>query len=263
MDRLKNIAKESKTPFQAVATDFLIERIVFRLATDPNLKNHLIFKGGYVGLRCYKSPRYTVDLDAIAHRKDIKSVVETAKQAMTTDLGDQVWFELEKTIDLETQNEYGGVCLQYRAGIGEKPRNIKKSQVLKIDIGIGDPVTPGPLIKEIEEKLGEQSITWQVYNIETIIAEKLHCLVARSSDNSRSKDIFDLAFYLPQCNKDHLFEALKETFEYRGDSLPTSIGNAISEVNQDTLKRGWKAATGLLKFPPDFDECFMARELVC
>ena len=102
---MKKIAKETKNPFQAVATDFLIERVVFRLATDPNLKNHLIFKGGYVGLRCYKSPRYTVDLDAIAHRKDIKSVVEAAKQAMTSDLGDQVWFALEKITDLQAQNE--------------------------------------------------------------------------------------------------------------------------------------------------------------
>lgn len=146
--------------------------------------------------------------------------------------------------------------LKYRAGIGEKPQNIKRAQVLKVDIGIGDPVTPGPLTKEIEEKLGSQSITWQVYNIETIIAEKLHCLISRSSDNSRSKDVFDLAFYLPQCQKEVLFTALKETFTYRGDQLPPSISQAISEVNQEILIKGWKAATGLLKSKPDFNECF-------
>ena len=196
-DRLKKIANDTQSPIQTVVTDFLIERVVFRLASNPELKNHLIFKGGYVGLRCYQSPRYTIDLDAIAHKKDIKTVIESAQQAIANDLNDSVWFELEKKIDLATQNEYGGICLQYRAGIGDKPQNIKKAQVLKVDIGIGDPVTPGPITKEIDEKLGDKSITWQVYNIETIIAEKLHCLIARSSDNSRSKDIFDLAFYLP------------------------------------------------------------------
>jgi predicted nucleotidyltransferase component of viral defense system len=237
-------------------TDFLIERIVFRLVGSPSLKNHLIFKGGYVGLRCYQSPRYTIDLDAIAHRKDIGTVIEEAKQAISCDLNDSVWFELEREVDLKTQNEYGGICLKYRAGIGDKPENIKKAQTVKVDIGIGDPVTPGPLTTIIDEKLGEKSITWQVYNIETIIAEKLHCLISRSSDNSRSKDIFDLAFYLPQCEKGILKAAIKETFRYRGDLVPSSISLTISKVNKEILKRGWKAATGLLKSPPDFEQCF-------
>jgi hypothetical protein len=255
-DRLKKIASDTNAPIQAVVTDYLIERIVYRLAVDPTLQEHLVFKGGYVGLRCYSSPRYTVDLDAIAHNKGIDEVLIKAKNAISYRLNDLAWYELEKEIDLATQNEYGGIRLQYRAGIGEKPKNIKKAQIVKVDIGIGDPVTPSPVNKELPEKLGDKSITWKVYNIETIIAEKLHCLISRSSENSRSKDIFDLAFYLPQCDKDILWNALNTTFAYRGDPLPAKIYGAVSDINKDVLRRGWKSATGLLVSKPDFDDCF-------
>lgn len=104
-DRIKRIAKDTKAPFPAVVTDFLIERIVFRLARDPILKDHMIFKGGYVGLKCYNSPRYTVDLDAIAHKKPIEKIIEKTKLAIESDYGDFVWFELEKEIDLSTQSQ--------------------------------------------------------------------------------------------------------------------------------------------------------------
>jgi hypothetical protein len=51
-------------------------------------------------------------------------------------------------------------------------------------------------------------------------------------------------------------DAIKETFAYRGDAISSKIHEVIAEINRDTLKRGWKAATGLLVTQPDFDSCF-------
>jgi hypothetical protein len=48
-----------------VETVFLIERLVARLIADKKLSQNLVFKGGFVGLRVYDSPRYTIDLDAL------------------------------------------------------------------------------------------------------------------------------------------------------------------------------------------------------
>ena len=203
-DRINNIAKKNKQPIIAVVTDFLIERIVARLIQDATLAKHLVFKGGYVGLKCYESPRYTVDLDAIAHKKGQKEIIEITKTSMQRDMDDLVWFDFEKEIDLTTQSEYGGTRLQYRGGIGDKPGEIKRAQIIKIDIGVGDPVTPAPKMSTLEGKLGGEPISWQVYPVETIASEKIHCLISRGSANSRSKDIFDLSFYLPKCDPDVL-----------------------------------------------------------
>jgi hypothetical protein len=48
-------------------------------------------------------------------------------------------------VDLTTQGEYGGIRHIYRAGIVEILKNLKKAQVVHFDLGIGAPVTPGPL----------------------------------------------------------------------------------------------------------------------
>lgn len=255
-NKLKDLANNTGSPYQAILTEFLIERIVFRLMKDPVLEKHLVFKGGYVGLKCFDSPRYTVDLDAIAYNINNSEVIARAKKAISQDIMDGVWFSLDKEIDLLAQNEYGGTCLQYRSGIGDLPENIKRSQIIKVDIGTGDPVTPSPVINILNDIFGESSISWQVYTIETIVAEKLHCLISRGSDNSRSKDIYDLALYLDKCDKKVLNAAINATFLYRGDVVPEKIYQIFSEIEKDLLKRGWKSATGLLKDKPEFDNTF-------
>ncbi|MEZ4744370.1 MAG: nucleotidyl transferase AbiEii/AbiGii toxin family protein [Bdellovibrionota bacterium] len=237
-DRLKNIAKLEGKPIASVVTDFLIERMVCRLTSNSILATHIVFKGGYVGIRCYQSPRYTVDLDVIAHKRDEEEVIELAKLSMKEPMDDLVWFQLEKEIDLTTQGNYGGTCLQYRAGIGKKPDDTRRSQILKVDIGVGDPVTPGPVKSFLECKVEGGVAAWQVYPIETIVAEKIHCLIARGASNSRSKDIFDLAFYCPKCEPHTLRKALIATFSHRGDDLPQDLYETIRVLETDVLQRG-------------------------
>jgi hypothetical protein len=181
-------------------------------------------------------------------------IITRAQKAMSLLENDMAWFEFESEFDLTTQNEYGGTRLQYRAGIGQKLRDMKRAQIIKIDIGVGDPVTPAPIAQTMQEKLGNGSISWQVYPMETIIAEKLHCLISRGSENSRSKDVFDLAFYLPQCNKRILKEALQNTFSYRGDSLPSNIPESIKSIDKIILEKGWRSATALLPMKANFQD---------
>lgn len=54
-------------------------------------------------------------------------------------------------MDLATQGEYGGIRHTYRAGIGELLKDIKRAQIINLDLGIGDPITPGP--QKVEVKL--------------------------------------------------------------------------------------------------------------
>ncbi len=100
-------------------TLFMIERLVARLITDKHLASHLVFKGGFVGIKIYESPRYTVDLDALLVKANMDETLERVKNQAEVDLNDGVWFRFEDQIDLQTQGEYGGIRYSYRAGIGE------------------------------------------------------------------------------------------------------------------------------------------------
>jgi predicted nucleotidyltransferase component of viral defense system len=237
---------------------FLIERMLVRLMADSKLSDALVFKGGYVGLRIYHSPRNTVDLDAVIQKGSLTKLAEVARMAVEKDIGDGTWFRFDETVDLETQGEYGGIRIVFRGGTGEVLKDLKRARVVNLDIGHGDPITPGPVDVETPAILGHESISWRVYPIETTAAEKLHALVARGSESSRSKDIFDLWFLLPKCNKKELKKALQVTFEHRGDALPPDLARYLSGLQCDLLQRGWRSAIAGVNGAPVFDEAFRA-----
>ena len=133
--RLSNLAQGQGVAFQSIATSFLIERLVARLTSDKRLKESLVFKGGYVGLRVYDSNRFTVDLDALLTKSDLAETLSKTREAAESDLGDTVWFRFEKQIDLKTQGEYGGIRQVFRTGIGEPLDDLKRPQIVNFDIG--------------------------------------------------------------------------------------------------------------------------------
>lgn len=254
--KLSKLAKTQKIPYENMATSFLIERLLARLVSSSKLKKSLVFKGGYVGLRVYSSERYTVDLDALLLKSDISSTLTETAKAIEKDLGDGAWFSLESQMDLKTQGEYGGVRQIFRAGIGEKPKDTNRSQIINFDVGIGDPVTPGPVTTQTTELIGKDELSWQIYPIETIVAEKFQTLIVRGEDNSRAKDIYDLYYYLPKAEKEILKEAIQRCFAFRETELSVDPVADLKSMDQSLLKRGWSNALASIKSKPSFEEAF-------
>jgi hypothetical protein len=67
-DKLSQLAKNQRVAYPKILTEFLPERLAVRLVSGPELRGRLVFKGGYVSLRVYASPRYTIDLDVLLRR---------------------------------------------------------------------------------------------------------------------------------------------------------------------------------------------------
>lgn len=255
--KLLDLSSKLNTPYPSIETSFLIERLLARLVTDQTLCKNLVFKGGFVGLKVYESPRYTIDLDALLVKSNIESTLIRTKERAESDLEDGVWFRFESQIDLATQGEYGGIRQVYRAGIGEILKNIKKAQIIHFDLGIGDPITPAPRqIQTPSLLLNHEEISWSVYPIETIIAEKLHALIAHGDANSRSKDIHDLAIFLPKANSDILKQALKTCFIFRKTDLPSNISHILKNLDTSRLERGWPSAVSSIPNAPEFKIAF-------
>ena len=255
--RLSDIARKSQKPFPHVLTEFLLERVAARLASNLDLAKHVVFKGGYVGLKVHRSPRYTIDLDALAIGLSIDKVARSAKAAIEDTLFDDgVWFVFEEFVDLKTQGEYGGSRLVFRAGIGEPIQNVKKAQIINVDFAIGDSIIPAPIATETPFILGNGHLTWTVYPPETTVSEKLHAMITLGDANSRSKDLFDINFLLPKCNTKLLQIALVNTFKSREDDPPKDLINQIKKIDTTVLRRGWRRAIGGLAEEHNFDETF-------
>jgi predicted nucleotidyltransferase component of viral defense system len=250
--RLSNLSKQLDVPHKNILTEFLIERLLARIISDKELHDKIVFKGGYVCLRVYASERYTMDLDAVLQKGNLQKTIERVKNISAKDFNDGSWFIFEKQIDLETQGEYGGIRLIFRAGVGGVLKNINRAQIIQFDLGLGDPITPSPFKSSIKELLGNNELSCLVYPVETTVAEKLHALVIRGSLNSRSKDIFDLWYLLPKCDSKILKKSLINTFKYRGDKLPGSISSSLKAIDTTTLSRGWHSATATIKTSKTF-----------
>jgi len=255
--RLINLSLETGIPFQNLETAFMLERLVVRLIADETLHRHLVFKGGFVGLRVYNSFRYTVDVDALVINANVRSTLERVRQKAESNLEDGVWFRFEDQVDLATQGEYGGVRQVYRAGIGKIPENTKKARIIHFDVGMGDPITPGPQrIRTPSLLSADEELNWSVYPIETIVAEKMHALIAHGNLNSRSKDVYDLVSFLPKANADILIRALKRCFDFRSTELPSDLSATIDAIDTTSLERGWISATVSIPDRPQFKPTF-------
>lgn len=256
--KLKSLASKMKIKYSYLETVFLIERLVARLIADKKLSQNLVFKGGFVGLKVYQSPRYTIDLDALLVKSNIEQTLDLVKQQAQSDMDDGVWFRFESQMDLATQGEYGGIRHTYRAGIGELLKDIRRAQIINFDLGIGDPITPGPQKVEVQTFTGNETLSWSVYPVETICAEKLHALISHGDDNSRSKDVHDLAIFLPKTDPQTLKKAIKNCFEFRETELPKSFVEGVKQLNTSRLERGWDSAVSSIPNIGTFAEAFDA-----
>ncbi|MBL7672496.1 MAG: nucleotidyl transferase AbiEii/AbiGii toxin family protein [Bdellovibrionaceae bacterium] len=257
--KLSNLAQKLKVPYRNVETVFLLERLVARIVADKKLSQHLVFKGGFVGLRVYDSPRYTIDLDALLVNANIDATLVLVKQRAEMDSDDGTWFRFENQINLTTQGEYGGIRQVYRVGIGEILPDIKRAQTINFDLGIGDPVTPGPQKAETPSYFPQnENISWSVYPIETICAEKLHALLMHGDANSRSKDVHDLSIFLPKTDGETLGRALARCFEFRETELPEKISAEIKKINTQRLEQGWANSVSTVAKAPAFKTAFAA-----
>lgn len=255
--KLVNLSIGLGLPYQNVETSFILERLVARLTADEILREHLVFKGGFVGLRVYESARYTVDIDALVVKANIEEILGLAKTSTERDLDDGVWFRFESQLELATQGEYGGVRQSYRAGIGEVLKKLEKARIVHFDVGIGDPVTPRPFDLDTPSLINsESSLSWRVYPVETIIAEKLHALIAHGDLNSRSKDVYDLKTLLQRANAETLATALKRCFAFRQTELPDSFATFLRSIDTSSLQRGWTSATASVVDKVPFDIAF-------
>lgn len=117
--------------------------------------------------------------------------------------------------EIMEQRRYAGLQIKVPASLGTM------KQLIKIDIGFGDVVTPIPGIMTYPTLLEMDAPEIKAYSVETIIAEKFEAMIDLAEANSRMKDFYDVYQLLSKKRFDPntLQEAILQTFKRRNTKL--------------------------------------------
>ena len=235
-----------------------LERAIARLSRNKELSDCLIFKGGFVLLKVFESQRFTRDADALAIAIQKGKLKTLICNTMADDLDDGLWFGDIKVQELTEQGEYGAYRFDCAFQIGEPDlKKIHKFSRIHVDVGFSDHLPTRPFDQTMPSLLDhEEPVTWKIYPIEYIIAEKVQTLFDRGSANSRAKDLYDLNYLFPRCpSQGKITDAILQTFKNRGTSFPSSFLAGAETFDKTILKAAWPGIR-VLDQKADFDEAW-------
>jgi len=261
MKALKEIvSKDPSRSINELRVVVALERAIARIEDEPTLARHFVFKGGFVLFKMIESPRFTRDVDALAFGLSKDKIRRLVDSALSADLDDGFWYGDIRNEPLEHQGDYDGIRFSIAFQTGEIPpkSKFKKLSRIQIDIGFGDELVQKPTKHEMKSVVpNTQPVSWLVYPLESMFAEKLQTLFRRGSANSRSRDIYDLVLlYSKFKDQQLLMTAIVKTFETRKTSLPPSFLEGAKQIDLQILRSAWPSVE--LSDESKFDEQWTA-----
>ncbi len=242
--KLLNISKKENIFYQTILTRYFQERLLYRIS-QTRYRSNFYLKGGALMYAYEKfAARPTLDIDFLGHNisNEEESIVAAFKEICSVPYEeDGIAFDIDHitALIITELKDYHGI----RLSIPVKMDSI--SQVLTMDIGFGDVVTPDPIDLDyplLLEHLPEVNIL--AYSLETVIAEKMHAIVDLADQSSRMKDYYDLYGILSKrkYNNDILQEAIERTFENRHTSYDANTMLFRKDfANNQQMQTRWNA----------------------
>lgn len=232
--KIKSESERLGLHFNQVIAMVAYERAIPRLISMKELQENIIFKGGMVMRVVYGSNRFTVDLDLSFEKLSQEILIESVEKAMSIDLDDGFSFESGKWSKITEHKDYSG--LRYSTDFYF---NKSKIQLMQLDFTLSE-VSDSFVKKNIKLTFDNDKIACNVYSTEQILAEKLHALVERGDESTRSKDLFDINFLLKQkVNHNRLKKRLEVVFNARKTNLPQNFSIFFKGIDKTRLENSW------------------------
>jgi predicted nucleotidyltransferase component of viral defense system len=217
--KLRQLAQVDGKNYQLILIRYFQERLIYRISVSEYCENFCLKGGTLLYALEQEKSRPTLDIDLLSlkilpNQSHLKNVF--AEICQDNDHQDGVTFNLDSLITSEISKDakYSGVRVKIEAYLG----SIR--QILQIDIGFGDIVTPRPIFMVYPTLLDMNMPHIWAYSIETVIAEKFEAMIDLAETNSRMKDFYDVFHLLksPNLDIDILKEAIIQTFQRRQTS---------------------------------------------
>lgn len=214
--KLKNISKESRVPFNSLLDTLFLERFLVRIG-NSKYSDKLIFKGGMCLAQIIELGRETRDIDFLLTqiKGSIGRVKSLIEEVATVEVGDDFEFSNIDIGELSIEHKkYPGYRVSVLGTLGQIKNKVS------IDIGVGDVVHPHSLEVELMSAKGplfEETINLQAYLPEYIFSEKLEAILHLGESNSHMKDFYDCYRLIQEgvLDKRLLKKAIAETLENR------------------------------------------------
>ena len=248
--RLLNLAHARGQPMELLLTRYALERLLHRLSLSPH-RERFVLKGAMLLATWFDEPhRATRDVDLLGFGDPAHdALLGTFREILAIELDDGVSFDLEglRIEAIREEVEYGGSRLRTTAALAGARIPIT------VDIGFGDAVEPGVEDIDLPVLLDMPSPHLRAYPPETVIAEKLHAMVALGRANSRMKDYYDVWMLTSavEFEPERLRRAIVATFARRNTVIPAMVPDGLSDAfAADAGKqRQWEAFARNLSGP--------------
>jgi len=218
-DWISNLSKENNLIANTVLQNFMMERLLERIAVS-RYKDNFILKGGFliaaiIGI----DMRSTLDMDTTikgvpVNRDTVKSMLS---EILSIDLDDNVSFSLKNIKNIHDVTDYD----DFRISIEAQFFTIKVN--MKLDITTGDVIIPEEIEYSFKLMFEERHIAIKAYNLDTILAEKIGSILARNIANTRARDYYDVYILLTLRKNDIDLESLRNAIKEKAKERNTLI----------------------------------------
>ena len=218
-DLIRNMAKEHAADAQVLLRNYMMERFLERISISEYRDNFILKGGMLVAAMVGIDARSTMDMDATVKGTavNVEDVENIIAGIIRIPINDGVDFRVKSISEIMDEADYPGV----RANLDCYFDGTRTP--LKIDISTGDVITPKEVRYSFKLMFEERTIDVWAYNLETVVAEKLETILARTTANTRMRDFYDLhmlyQLYGNTLNKEVLTQAFAATAEKRGSAF--------------------------------------------
>ena len=240
-DKVSNLSGNDSKKAQTLIRKYMMERFLARIARSE-YKNNFILKGGMlVSALVGVEARATMDIDTTVRMLPLTKdkAVEVITEIMKIDLDDGISYEIKKVEDIMEEHDYSGVRFTVAVTL-EKLRD-----TIKIDISTGDEITPSAIEFSYPMMFDDEKLYIWSYNLETMLAEKLETVIARSTLNTRMRDFYDIHILWSEkadmINIETLRRAIINVARKRGPlELFDNTDEILDDIAQsDYLRNNW------------------------
>ena len=238
---ISKMAKEKHIPAQLVMQNYMLERLLKRIA-HSRYQGNFILKGGLliasmVGLHS----RATMDMDATIrnHPVNENSIKTMFEEIVSIPIDDNITFSFQDVGEIRKNDAYGGYRVSLTANF------LPMKVPLKLDITTGDKITPKAVEYKYPMMFNDGTLEIFAYNLETILAEKLETVISRGDQNTRPRDFYDIfilsKFKGDQINWTILRQAVSETAQKRNSGMLMPQYQSILEqiVSSPVMQNHW------------------------
>jgi len=263
-DRLLNISRKEKLSFQMILSRYIQERFLYRVSVSEYSSKFLLKGGALLYVFDLFAARPTLDIDllgvgvnnSLPNMKDIFTEICSISEESDGVIFDVAALDVQ---ELMANKKYRGVRITVPVSLHSM------REILSIDIGFGDIVTPSPVQIEYPLLLDDKpAASLLAYSAETVVAEKFDAMISLSENNSRMKDFFDVYRFIRRGNLDKsiLEEAISVTFSNRGTSYQEDHPLFTEEfANNSVRQTRWRAFLKRIKYPHNLDFQIVMSEI--